>query len=406
MRIAHINLFDFQGGAAKIAEDIIAASDSLGHESVRFVHRPMRLDARTIPLPLLGGPYQKFLEAPQNIRIPHIHGTALLPLLIHPAYVSADIIHLHCINGGYFSYLLLPFLAMKPLVWTMHDTLAVTANCLQAQYCEKWKEDGCCDCPLDAATRKPTGMDTRNLLQKTKEKVLHSCHFTAVAPSKWIEGLLRESVFMCQDIRMIHNGIHTDIFCPQDKVKARQLLNLPLDKKIILFAAHGGLQNDFKGGKYLLEALRFAAQENEQWFLLEVGASGEPAKYPVDGLAMPYIEDEKLLALYYAAADVIVSTSLSESFGLTVCEAQACGIPTVAFAVGGIVEIVEHEKTGFLVNVGDVKALYNRLKIILDSPYIAAQFSINARKRAEHLFSVTMMGDKYMQLYHEITTKK
>lgn len=406
MRIAHINLFDFQGGAAKIAEDIIADSDAKGYESVRFVHRPMRQDARTIPIPSLGGPYQKFIESPQNDIIPHLHGTALLPVLLHPAFVSADIIHLHCINGGYFSYLLLPFLAMKPLVWTMHDTLAVTANCLQAQYCVKWKTDGCRECPLDAATRQLSGLDKRNLLQKTKADILQATHFTTVAPSKWIAGLLKESAFKDQEIRMIHNGIHTDVFCPHDKKDARRQLNLPQDKKIILFAAHGGLQNDFKGGKYLLEALKVAASKKEPWFLVEVGAGGAQVKYPVEGIAVPYVAEEKQLALYYAAADVFVSTSLSESFGLTVCEAQACGTPTVAFAVGGIMEIVEHEKTGYLVNVGDVATLYNRLKAIVDSPVIAATLAVNARKRVEGLFSAKLMGEKYLQLYRDIAAAK
>ena len=156
----------------------------------------------------------------------------------------------------------------------------------------------------------------------------------------------------------------------------------------------------------MLEALKVAASKNDPWFLLEVGAGGEQTPYPVEGLSVPYIADERRLAIYYAASDVFVSTSLSESFGLTVCEAQACGVSTVAFAVGGIVEIVEHEKTGFLVNVGDVDTLYNRLKTILNSPKIAASFAVNARKRAERLFSAKLMGEKYLQLYREITADK
>lgn len=406
MRIAHINLFDFQGGAAKIAEDIIATSDAAGHESLRFVYRPMRPDARTIPIPSLAGPYQKNIESPKSDTIPHLHDAALLPVLLHPAFVSADIVHLHCINGGYFSYLLLPFLAMKPLVWTMHDTLAVTANCLQAQYCVKWKTEGCRECPLDAATRQPGGLDKRNLLQKNKADILQTTRFTTVAPSNWIEGLLKESAFKDQEIRMIHNGIHTDVFCPHDKQDARRQLNLPPDKKIIMFAAHGGMKNDFKGGKFLLEALKIAANKNEQWFVVEVGAGGEHTKYPVEGIAVPYVAEAKRLALYYAAADVFVSTSMSESFGLTVCEAQACGTPTVAFAVGGIMEIVEHEKTGFLVNVGDVATLYNRLKVILDSPKLATNLGVNARARAVRLFSAILMGERYLQLYRELLEAK
>jgi glycosyltransferase involved in cell wall biosynthesis len=337
---------------------------------------------------------------------PHIHASAILPVLLHPGFVSADIVHMHCINGGYFSYLLLPFLAVKPLVWTIHDTLAVTANCLNAQYCSKWKTDDCCECPLDGGAKRADGVDRRQLLQRTKDNIMQLARFTPVAPSRWIEGMLRDSVFRGQDIRMIHNAVHTDIFCPRNKKEARRMLKLPQDKKIILFAAHGGLKNIFKGGKYLMDVLHLAAKQQQKWFIVEVGAGGVQTEYPIDGVTIPYVQEDKTMALYYAAADVFVSTSLSESFGLTVCEAQACGTPVVAFAVGGIVEIVEHEKSGYLVPMGDITTLYQRLKQVLETPALSERLSRYARSRTEQLFSVTMMGEKYLSLYAELLQKE
>ena len=173
-----------------------------------------------------------------------------------------------------------------------------------------------------------------------------------------------------------------------------------------MFASHGGMLNPYKGGKFLMEMLQLASVNHEKWFLIEVGAAGPKTEYPVESVSIPYIGDEKELALYYSASDIFVSPSISESFGLMVCEAQACGTPVVAFSAGGIVEIVEHEKTGFLVHMGNVAHLYQRVKMVLESPKLAEGFGKNARNRVERLFSAKMMGRKYLQLYEEIVASQ
>ena len=154
-----------------------------------------------------------------------------------------------------------------------------------------------------------------------------------------------------------------------------------------------------------MDVLALAARKKEDWFFLEIGAAGAKSHYPLEGIAVPYVENEDTMALYYSAADAFVSTSLSESFGLTVCEAQACGTPCVAFAVGGLTEIIDSEKSGYLLPIGDVAGVYNRIKAILDSPRLAGQMASNARTRAETMFSATKMGDSYLQLYKEILQK-
>jgi len=406
MKIVHINLLDFQGGAAKVANDIIMASDKCGYESIRFIHRPTRLDKRTVHIPFLQGAYSSFNGPFSENVIAGIHSTALLPVLSHPDFLSADIVHLHCIDSGYFSFLFLPFLAVKPLVWTIHDTLAITANCLIPQYCMKWKVDNCKCCSLDAGHESISKIDKRHLLQNCKASILKATHFTAVAPSKWIEGLLRTSIFNGQDIRMIYNGIDTHIFYPQDKMRARKVLNLPVDRKLLLFVSHGGLNNGIKGGKYLLEAFKLALSKNENWMLICVGAMDPDIERSDAVITIPYVDSPQTMADYYSAADVFVSTSICESFGLTVSEALACGTPIVAFAAGGVPEIVEHGKSGYLVKVGEVNTLYLRIKEILETPVLANFFGLHARKRAENLFSVEQMGERYLELYGELCGDK
>jgi D-inositol-3-phosphate glycosyltransferase len=84
------------------------------------------------------------------------------------------------------------------------------------------------------------------------------------------------------------------------------------------------------------------------------------------------------LATYYRAADACLVPSRSESFGLVALEAAACGTPVVAAAVGGLRSLVEHARTGFLVEGRDPAAYAAYVSEILDNPRLAAEMSRNA----------------------------
>src|SRR5204863_673784 len=85
----------------------------------------------------------------------------------------------------------------------------------------------------------------------------------------------------------------------------------------------------------------------------------------------PREQDE--LPLYYAAADVCVIPSYSESFGMVAVEAMACGTPVVASSVGGLRSTVIDGETGFLVPSGDARAFAQRINQLLDSDELRAR---------------------------------
>lgn len=84
-------------------------------------------------------------------------------------------------------------------------------------------------------------------------------------------------------------------------------------------------------------------------------------------------------------SDLFVSASMYEAFGMSVLEALANGVPTVAFAVGGITEIVEHNVTGLLVRPGDVEALRSALRQIVSNPNLRLELSKQAKKKRDRL---------------------
>jgi glycosyltransferase involved in cell wall biosynthesis len=406
MRVIHINLYDKHGGAAMIAWTLMNEMTEMGHDTAIFAHRKMSQDSRVIPIPFIQTAWQKnLLEQQGEQGLFDLYSAALLRVLNHPLFQQADIVHLHCINGNYFSFLLLPFLASKPLVWTLHDSLAFTANCLFTDSCDGWKDGRCASCPQDGETK--NGLQ-REFIQQIKKIMYKISNFTTVCPSAWLTQQAKESILQEKDIRLIYNGIDSEIFKPGDKVELRLKLGLPTNKKIILFAAHGGLNNSYKGGNFLCQALLELYKEHPDIILLTIGAYSVSVidDFPVLHIDIPFIDNQQHLAEYYAAVDLYVSPTLTEVFGLTVCEAMASGVPVVAFAVGGIPELVIHKENGYLVERGNVGELVHGMSYFLGNEEIRQRAGKAARLRVIEKFCNKRMVADYIQLYEEILNKK
>jgi D-inositol-3-phosphate glycosyltransferase len=111
-----------------------------------------------------------------------------------------------------------------------------------------------------------------------------------------------------------------------------------------------------------------------------------------------------LLSSYYRAADVVLVPSRSESFGLVALEAAACGTPVVAAAVGGLRTLVDHGRTGFLVEGRDPTVFAAFAEQVLDSPALAAELSANAATRAAGYTWSTAAG-RLRRIYGDLTAR-
>jgi glycosyltransferase involved in cell wall biosynthesis len=99
---------------------------------------------------------------------------------------------------------------------------------------------------------------------------------------------------------------------------------------------------------------------------------------------------------------VLAQPSLHEGFGLAALEAMAAGVPVVASATGGLPELVEDERTGFLVPVGDVEALASRLERLLEDEALRIRMGEAARRRAVRSFSVEEMAARTAAVYDRL----
>jgi D-inositol-3-phosphate glycosyltransferase len=111
-----------------------------------------------------------------------------------------------------------------------------------------------------------------------------------------------------------------------------------------------------------------------------------------------------LLSTYYRAADVVLVPSRSESFGLVALEAAACGTPVVAAAVGGLRTLVEHGRTGFLVEGRDPEAFAAYTEQILDNPALGRELAATASSRARN-FTWSTAAARLRRIYADLTAR-
>ncbi len=270
----------------------------------------------------------------------------------HEFVKNADVIYLHWILAGLlnFSGMEKLFKLGKPVIMFMHDMWAITGGCHHSFTCEKFMSK-CTACPMFNEAEKNNyaskGFNKKLMLYDDYDNVYF------VSPSKWLYGLATKSALTKnKPVFHIPNLVTDSIFKPFDTKMARRVLNLDENATLIAFGAISPT-SPYKGWKYLKEALDILAA-NAKFTHVNIVVFGceHDARLaetiPFKTAFVGRLNDEYSAALVYNAVDLFVAPSLAETFGLVLLEALRCNTPVVAFETGGIPDIVEHKKNGYL----------------------------------------------------------
>ena len=413
VRIVHLNKTAVGGGAARAAYRLLQGERSIGIDARMLVQQAL------LPLPFVTAP-EKFHEkllgrtaALLDRKAPLLLGTPpadYWSLCCFPAAIpqqvkrlAPDIVHLHWVGDGF-----LPIHELKripsPLVWTLHDSWAFTGGCHLPADCSRFRER-CGSCP-QLSSRKSA--DLSRWSWNRKYRAWHDLDLTVVSPSRWLADRARESsLFRARRIEVIPNGIDTAVFKPLDRQFARQALNLPPNKKIIL-AGSMDFDLERKGARELIEAIRLLPGDlRDDAVLVVVGSSPRGfIDLPLESVYLETRHDDVAMALTYAAADLYVHPSRQENLSNMIMEAMACGVPVVAFAIGGNGDMIDDRLTGRLVKPFDSGEFAECIQWVLEDEERRRTLAESSREKVCRDYDLQAIASRYKNLYEDILGSK
>lgn len=316
---------------------------------------------------------------------------------------DADVIHLHNFHGDYATLASLAHVAArKPFVWTFHALWGVTGGCEHPRECRRHL-DRCGECPHLGEW--PIGAVDRTAEQLAEKLALFApLPLHVVAPSRYVAETIRSSrVGAGWRVHHIPNGVdpHAWGFTRKHDPDFRTALGLAPDAVIVL-VVNRNFRDPQKGWSLAREALAALPPAHVQVVLVGQHSADAAAELPMRTVSLGYVSDRARLAELHEAADVFLFASPAENFPCAVIEAMAAECCVVATPSGGVVEQIEHERTGLLATSVSGEALADPLRRATTDASLRAQLGRAARETVAARFSERAMIEAHVQLYEAV----
>lgn len=300
-------------------------------------------------------------------------------------------------------------MANVPVVWTILDNEPLSGGCHFYGECNKYRES-CGNCPQLTFRGEN---DFSHRFWKEKFECLNDLPITFIAASNWVKRqIAASSLFGNHRIHKIMLGVDKAVFKCGDKVAARQALGLPSEAKIVLFGGFN-LQDERKGGRYLIEALRWLKKDlqrkkqnlGNKLMLVMFGNPLNnllPFDIPIEHRHLGRINNDNILVKAFQAADVFVSPSIDDLGPRVVIEAFQCGTPVVCFRLGVALDLIVNNEDGFIAEKFDSKGLAEGLLkcLLLKETTTKRKNSNKLRKTCQLEFQVK----EYQKLFRKLAS--
>ncbi len=404
MKISHFNTQP-TGGAAALLLRLHHALLRGGHESHVFFRDVAKdFGSQIHSLDFCAAPIDRTFErirySVENRMVGDCPQSYFSRLKLHRGTPSPtqtmDICHLHWVGR----WLDLPSFvnslhATIPIVWTVHDMSALAGGCFTDFGCGEF-EKSCRVCPLlkfpfnRIWAKQELHRRLRSLARRPVAFVANSrSTFRLVEKSPLAKGKVQ---------RVIPPGFDFSKLKQVPRIEARAALGIPEDAFVLGFGA-ASLTDENKGINRFYEVAKSVQAEIPQTMALIFGDGNPEAQIPTRNLGV--LKKPEQLAAAYSAMDAHLVTSQMETFGQVSVEAQACGTPAFAFAVGGLPETLVVGQTGGLAPFCDYKEMAEQIRAAHRSDRLKPMGQDGAEWVREQ-FDSLVVAKKYIEVYEEL----
>lgn len=406
-----ISDLEMQGGAAiaagRLADGLVAGGD----EVFRFVKFPQGGPHRWTTRLLGGRTRDRFTwgiveKAARRVSLRLEAWTQRVGLLARLRRelrrLRPDAISVHNIaHAGWWPDLVRICQEEAPTVWTLHDMWSFTGRCGYRFDCAKFRTG--CDAACPTAHEYPAlAPDRIRTAWAMKKRALsESPALVAACPSRWLAAEARDGFWSGHRVEVIPYGLPVSVYEPIGRPLAREALGIQCEGPVLLFAADV-LGERRKGGELLLEALSLLPRR--PLTVLTLGHGEMPVRGDrIRHVPLGYIGHERTKALAYASADALVHPALADNLPLVALEAVACGTPVVAYAVGGLPEIVRPGVTGWLANSVTARGLADAILAGLED---RSDLRDSCRRVAVTEYSSEIQAGRYRALFASLGARR
>lgn len=390
IKVIHVCYSDIEGGAGRAANRLHKALKKSEINSLMYVIKKGSNDKTVVqPLGLLGRFFAIIRQAISKkiARFIFNNGAAAFSFNLMSSGLarkindaSPDVVNLHWLGAETIGLNELRDIRC-PIVWTMHDMWPISGV-------EHYRDAG----RNVVCTEKAIS----DLLINKKKTFFKNSSVVLVGPSAWLcEEAKNAKVIDSSRIINIKNCVDQNIFKSYSKSFARSLFSLEDSKKYILFGAINSTSDKRKGFHILTASLAHIFDPDIE--LLVFGA--DDGVKEISGFKVNYIgvlQDDYSLAMAYSAANIFVAPSMQDNLPNTVIEAQACGLPCVAFDIGGLPDLISHDVNGYLAAAFCDKSLSDYIKLAL-----ANEKRLASCARTTSTSEVTV-SNEYINLYDRL----
>jgi glycosyltransferase involved in cell wall biosynthesis len=409
MKILILSTFDLKGGAAKAAFRIFESLLKFPGVEIKMVVKEKSSNNSNVIFQksIFSKYFAAILQAFDNLFL--IFYPKRSRALFSSAFISQDsileiinefrpdVINIHWINNGFLSLQQISKFPNIPIVFSMHDMWIITGGCHYSLDCLKF-QNKCFSCE-QLNSRSHYDLSTFNFNRKVKLIQNLNRKISFIGLSSWISELAKTSKIVgAKQVVNLPNTINADFYKPLNKDNCKEVLGINSSKKILLYGAINATTNKIKGFEHLKTAIK--SIDSNKHLLVVFGNSEEDFELECDMevLKLGFIHDELMMRVLYNAADLFLLPSIQENLSNSIMESLSCGVPVVAFDIGGNSDMVKHRVTGYLAKPFDCGDFANGINYILEN----SQLSSQARDFVVNHFDYSVVSKKYFEYFNSI----